>query len=126
VVGEAVRVLVVDDNEPAADALAMFLALENLSCRATYGGEQSVEMGRTWHPHVIVMDISMPVCNGFDAARALRYEPLTADIAIIAFTALDESHVRAHLEDHEFDAYCQKGQSPDNLLELLLQILDVG
>lgn len=126
VAGEQVRVLVVDDNEAAADALVMYIALNNLSSRAAYGGAQAIEAGHSWRPHIIVMDISMPLCNGFDAARALRYNAKTQHIAIIAFTAFDEAYVRSELEDHEFDAYCQKGQSPDSLIELLMQILDVS
>ena len=119
------RVLIVDDNEVAADALVMFFQLENLLARATYGGADAVEVGHGWRPHLIVMDISMPLFNGYDAARALRYDARTNGIAIIAFTALDEAHVRDNLEDHEFDAYCQKGQSPDHLLDLLMQMIDV-
>jgi len=121
---EMPRVLVVDDNEAAADALVMFFQLEKILACAVYGGEQAIETGHTWNPHLIVMDISMPLLSGYDAARSLRYDHRTNGIAIIAFTALDEAHVRDNLEDHEFDAYCQKGQSPDNLLELLTQMID--
>ena len=61
----------------------------------------------------------MPDCNGYEAARMLRHDPRTAALAIIAFTALDESEVRRNLTDHEFDAYCQKGQAPSTLFALV-------
>lgn len=54
------RVLVVDDNQDATDALAMYLHLEALDIRTAYGGKQAVEVAKTWTPHLIVMDISMP------------------------------------------------------------------
>jgi two-component system, OmpR family, response regulator len=66
------------------------------------------------------MDISMPECNGVQAALALRQNGSTSSIAIIAFTALDEAELCRHLAGQEFDGYCQKGQSPANLLALVM------
>ena len=118
--GSRVRVLVVDDNQNAADALAMYL--HDLDIRTAYGGKQAVEVAMTWTPHLIVMDISMPGCTGFEAALVIRRDAKTSHIAIVAFTALDETEVRRHLTDHEFDAYCQKGQPPSELVALLKQL----
>jgi PleD family two-component response regulator len=70
--GTRLRVLVVDDNQNAADALAMYLHLEDLDIRTAYGGKQAVEVAMTWTPHLIVMDISMPGCTGFEAALVIR------------------------------------------------------
>jgi two-component system OmpR family response regulator len=120
--GEALRVMVVDDNKDAADALTAYLSLENFNIQTAYGGRQAVNIAASWLPHLIVMDISMPECNGFDAALELRADLRTRDIAIIAFTALDEGEVRRHLTDHEFDGYCQKGQPPSRLVALLSQL----
>lgn len=61
-------------------------------------------------PHVILMDISMPECNGFDATRVLRQEPRTDSIAIVAHRALDETEVRLQATADEFDGYVQKGR----------------
>jgi CheY-like chemotaxis protein len=69
------------------------------------------------------MDISMPVCDGFQAALALRRDSRTAGIGIIAFTALDETEVKRQLSDHEFDGYYQKGQSPTKLVALVLNFV---
>lgn len=113
------RVLVVDDNKNAADAMVAYLSSENISCAVAYGGADAITTAIAWNPHVILMDIWMPDCNGFEASRALRHAPRTGHIAIVAFTALDESEVRRHLSDSEFDGYCQKGQSPAKLLELI-------
>jgi two-component system OmpR family response regulator len=87
------------------------------------GGMEAVKVGVAWRPHVIVMDISMPRCNGFQAAVALRNDKRTRGIAIIAFTALDEMEVRRHLTDKEFDGYCQKGQGPAHLAALIDSLL---
>lgn len=118
------RVLVVDDNKNAADALTMYLQQENLDVKAAYGGRAAVDRSEEWMPHLIVLDISMPEYSGFDAALCIRANSRTAHIAIVAFTALDESEVRRQLSDHEFDAYCQKGQPPTKLLDLLWKLTD--
>ena len=101
--------LVVDDNHNAALALAAYLSLEAIESRAVFGGMEAIDMAREWAPHVILMDLTMPHWDGFDAARALRQDPRTAGIAIVAHTALDETEVRRHLNDQEFDGYVQKG-----------------
>jgi two-component system, OmpR family, response regulator len=118
--GARMRVLVVDDNQNAAEALAVYFSLERMECRTAFGGIQAITIATLWCPHVIVMDISMPECNGFEAALVLRGDSRTSDVAIVAFTALDETEVRRHLTDHEFDAYYQKGQPPGDLAALLL------
>jgi two-component system, OmpR family, response regulator len=116
------RVLVVDDNHNAAEALAAYLALERMECRVAFGGRDAVSMGTAWSPHAIIMDISMPECTGFDAALALRHDPRTRGTAIIAFTALDEAEVRRHPVGNHFDGYCQKGQSPAQLVALIMSL----
>jgi two-component system OmpR family response regulator len=113
------RVLVVDDNVDAAQALAAYLESGEMECRSAYGGVEAVKIGTDWRPHVIVMDISMPRCNGFEAALALRRDERTREMLIIAFTALDETEVRRHLTDREFDGYCQKGHGPGHLAALI-------
>jgi two-component system, OmpR family, response regulator len=117
--GPQLRVLIVDDNSNSAHALAAYLSLENMECRLAYGGVEAVAVGTDWTPDVIIMDISMPGCSGFEATFAPRHDPRTCNVVIVAFTALDEAEVRKHLADQEFDGYCQKGQTPANLVGLV-------
>jgi two-component system OmpR family response regulator len=116
------RILVVDDNINAGEALGAYLGTKEMDCRLAFGGTEAVRAATAWLPHVIVMDISMPECNGYQAASALRHDARTSATAIIAFTALDESEVRRHLKDDEFDGYCQKGKGTDHLVALITQL----
>ncbi|CAB3739615.1 hypothetical protein R8871_06515 [Paraburkholderia graminis C4D1M] len=120
--GARLRVLIVDDNHDAALALAAYLSLEDFESRAVFGGDDAVELGIAWSPHVVLMDISMPRCNGYEAARALRRDPRTEGIAIIAHTAFDKIEVRQHLSDSEFDGYVQKGWPPSQLVALITKL----
>ncbi|WP_087660101.1 response regulator [Caballeronia terrestris] len=70
-------------------------------------------------PEVIIMDISIPDLNGFEATLALRRDLRTGNTIILAYTALDEADILRHLHHQMFDGYCQKGQSPDALIALI-------
>jgi two-component system OmpR family response regulator len=113
------RVLIVDDYKSGADALAAYLSLEAIECRIALGGNQAIAMGTLWLPHVIIMDISMPDLNGYEATLALRRDLRTGNTVIIAFTALDEANVLRNITHQSLDGYCQKGQSPAALISLI-------
>ena len=114
-----IRVLVVDDNVSAAQALATCLSLEGMECEAAFGGHAALSLATEFGPHVIIMDISMPGCDGYQAALALRGDARTKEVAIVAFTACDEAELRQHVVDQEFDGYYQKGQAPSRLATLV-------
>jgi two-component system OmpR family response regulator len=116
---DRLRVLVVDDNQNAAEALAAYLTFEGMMCRLAHGGVQAVDVATEWLPDVVIMDISMPGLNGVEATRALRRDLRTGNIIVIAFTALDEDEVLRHLTHSIFDGYCQKGQPPSVLVGLI-------
>ena len=60
-----------NDNQNAATAMASYLSFERRDCRVAFGGLDAIEIGTNWAPHVILMDISMPECNGYEASCCL-------------------------------------------------------
>lgn len=120
--GENIRVLVVDDHAPAAEALAAVLSLEHMDCQTVCCGADAISTSLAWRPHIVIMDISMPGVSGFEAALAIRRDRRTSDTSIFAITALDESEVRRHVIDNELDGYCQKGQPPATLIALFTRM----
>jgi CheY-like chemotaxis protein len=121
---DRLRILVVDDNRPGAEALLAFLEHFGWDCRGAFGGREGVCAGVELSPEIILMDISMPECNGYEAARALRSEPSTASAIMIAYTALDETEVRKASLPGVFDGYCQKGHAPTFLIDLIAAIVN--
>jgi two-component system, OmpR family, response regulator len=115
------RVLIVDDNVSAAQVLATYFSLEGMECEAAFGGHAAVSLATEFKPHVIIMDIAMLECDGYQVALALRSDARTNEAAIVAFTAFDEAELCQHVVDHEFDAYYQKGQAPSWLATLVNQ-----
>ncbi len=66
------RVLVADDGKNAADILAMFFRMEGLETAVAYDGGRAVELAESFAPHLVCMDLGMPVMDGYDAARRIR------------------------------------------------------
>jgi two-component system, OmpR family, response regulator len=113
------RILVVDDNEASAEGLAAAFTADGFDARYVLSGVDALQAIDGWIPHVVVLDISMPEHDGFATARVLRRIPPTRDAGIIAFTALGEDYVRSKGVRAGFDGYCQKGNAPDALLQLI-------
>ncbi|SAK84697.1 response regulator receiver protein [Caballeronia fortuita] len=122
VIGRDPRVLIVDDNRNAADALAAYLALCELEVKPVYGGGAAVAAAGDWQPDVVLLDISMPQIDGFQVARILRNDSRTAETIIVALTAHDDDFVRRKASETDFDAYCQKGQLLQPLMMLLARL----
>jgi two-component system, OmpR family, response regulator len=115
------RILVVDDERNAADALSAFLAFLGYDVRAAYSTWGAFAQMDDWTPEIVVLDISMPEYDGFVAVGALRRSERTANAFIFAYTALTEEHVKERDHQQYFDAYCQKG-ALDELVWLLKDV----
>ena len=117
------RVLVVDDNEDAADALAAVLRSE-FDCEVftAYDGAQALDKAGEVHPDVVVMDITMPQVDGFEAAsllrRVFRRKPPRL-IAVSGLADLKPEQARAW----GFDALIGKPVPVDRLVEAVSGVL---
>jgi two-component system cell cycle response regulator DivK len=101
-------VLIVDDNEKNMKLARDVLRLAGFqTVGATTGGE-SIEAATRHLPDVILMDIRLPDMDGTDAARAIRADPRTTAIPIIALTSLAMKGDRELLLASGFDGYLEK------------------
>jgi CheY-like chemotaxis protein len=87
------RVLVIEDEQLVADLVADALALDDHITCCTFG-ERAVEDALSFHPDVILLDLMMPIVDGFEVARRLRAEPQTRDIPIVIMTAMHDAAAR--------------------------------
>jgi DNA-binding response OmpR family regulator len=120
--GIATRALIVDDTPNIAEPLALALGFQGLDARYVLDGLTAVEMLEYWHTDLIVLDISMPVHDGFQTARMMRGSAQGSNLGIVAYTALPEELVRSRAIESGIDAYCQKGASLDGLIYIMEQI----
>jgi CheY-like chemotaxis protein len=109
-------VLVVDDNDDGAWALATLLRLEGYDVRVAQNGEQAVELTERLHPTVVFMDLAMPRVDGFAAVSQIRRQAGGQQIFICAVTAYGSSESRRRAKEAGFDQYLVK---PADIKELI-------
>jgi two-component system, cell cycle response regulator DivK len=81
------RILIVEDNDLNSDMLARRLQLEGFETMIAIDGPDGIEVARRDPPDVILMDMSMPIMDGWQATRALKADPATRDIPVIGVSA---------------------------------------
>lgn len=81
------RLLLVEDNEMNRDMLSRRLIRKGFEVSLAVDGQQGIETARAERPDLILMDMSLPVLDGWEATRQLKDDPLTAAIPVLALTA---------------------------------------
>ncbi len=116
-------VLIVDDFEDNRAMYAEFLRYSGLEVIEATNGAEAIEKASTLSPDVVVMDLSLPVLDGWEATRRLKADPRTRDIPVIALTghAL-EGHSKG-AKDAGCDGFLAKPCLPEKLLETVQKML---
>jgi two-component system cell cycle response regulator DivK len=113
------RILVVEDNEMNRDMLSRRLARKKYEVLVAIDGGEGVVMARSEAPDLILMDMSLPVMDGWEATRQLKASPETKAIPIIALTAHAMSGDREKAIEAGCDDYDTK---PIELPRLLAKV----
>ncbi len=96
------KILLVEDNEMNRDMLSRRLERKGYQVVLAVDGQQGVEMARTGSPDLVLMDMSLPVLDGWEATRRLKASPDTRHLPVIALTA----HAMSSDRDKALDAGC--------------------
>ena len=80
-------VLVVDDSGDIRELMKMMLQMKNCSVVEATNGQEAVELAPQVHPGLILMDLSMPVLDGYEATRRIKAQDQTQNIPIVAVSA---------------------------------------
>jgi PAS domain S-box-containing protein len=113
------RVLAVDDNVDAADGLALLLDLQGHEARVAYDGAGALEAARNFRPDVAILDIGMPVMDGYELARRLRRMPETEKAVLVAMTGWGQEDDVRKAKEAGFDHHLVKPSDPAALEKLL-------
>lgn len=81
------KILLVEDNEMNRDMLSRRLARNGFEVAIAVDGKQGVTMAASEKPDLILMDMSLPVIDGWEATRLVKADPATKSIPVIALTA---------------------------------------
>jgi CheY-like chemotaxis protein len=113
------KILLVEDNEMNRDMLSRRLARRGFAVVCALDGQQGLDLARAERPDIVLMDMSLPVLDGWTATRRMREDPELRGIPVIALTA----HAMAEDEQRAREAGCDDFDTkPVELSRLLAKI----
>ena len=115
-------VVVADDNHESADSMALFLRLSGHDVRTVYDGRACLEAIEEARPDVVLLDIGMPLLDGYETCRRIRSLPGGEDITVLATTGWGQDADRQRSTACGFDAHLVKPVDPGALLARLDQL----
>ena len=115
-------VLVVDDNEDAADTCAALLELSGYNVRVAYTPQAALEVLREVTPDVAVLDIGLPGMSGYELAALMKGPSVGYRGALVAVTGYGQKSDLAASQQAGFDAHLTKPVEPSQLLDLIGQL----
>jgi len=119
------RLLVVEDKIENRTLIVQLLTLVGFEVREATNGQEGIEMWRSWQPHLIWMDMRMPVMDGFEAVKQIKADPKGKNTIIIALTASVFDHDRKAILSTGCDDFVMKPFRESTIFEKLTQHLNV-
>ena len=114
------KILLVEDNEANRDMLSRRLMRKGYQVVLAVDGQSGVETAQTQAPDLVLMDMSLPVLDGWEATRRLKAAPATRRIPVIALTA----HAMSSDRDKALEAGCDDYDTKPVELERLLSKIE--
>jgi CheY-like chemotaxis protein len=113
------RILIIEDNEENRDSLSRRLERRGFEVLIAPDGKVGVEKAKSEKPDLVLMDMNMPLVDGWEATRQIKAEPATANVPVIALTA----HAMAGDKERALAAGCTDYHTkPIEFPKLLAQI----
>lgn len=117
-------VLVVDDNHLNMELVTDVLAAAGYTIRQAGSAEEALDAARAEHPDLILMDIGLPGMDGHAAVRALKGNPATRHIPVVALTASAMAGDKDRALQSGFDGYITKPIHTRGLVETVGRVLE--
>ena len=116
-------ILLVEDNELNRDMLSRRLSRKGFDVQFAFDGQEAVEKAKALMPDLVLMDIGLPVIDGYDATRAIKSDEATKAIPVIALTAHAMAEDRKRCLDAGCDDFDTKPIDLSRLLEKIQTLL---
>tara|TARA_R110002073_G_scaffold336295_2_gene531909 strand:+ start:63293 stop:63736 length:444 start_codon:yes stop_codon:yes gene_type:complete len=117
------RILVVEDDASARQAMAMLLEYEGFEVESAVGGTAALALVQTWLPDLVISDVQMPDGDGFELVSALRSSGNCEDVPILLISARDAVDRRISGLDLGADDFMSKPVQPEELLARIRALL---
>lgn len=116
------RILVADDNPDALESLALLLECDGHEVWKAANGAEAYELAAKCQPHLALLDIGMPVVDGYEAARRIRSESWGKHMVIVALSGWGQSSDVQRSRESGFDSHLVKPASFDAIAQLLSRV----
>ena len=113
------RVLVVDDNQDAAQSLAMLLEMMGHQVSLAYDGPSAVQAALDFQPDVVLLDIGLPKLNGYEVAQKIRQQDTLKNTVLVAVTGYGQKEDRKRSQAAGFDHHLVKPANFDEIETIL-------
>ncbi|CAA0098350.1 Polar-differentiation response regulator DivK [Starkeya nomas] len=120
------KILLVEDNEMNRDMLTRRLSRNGFEVVVAVNGQEGVDLALSQRPSLILMDMSLPVLDGWEATRRVKADPSTAGIPVIALTAHAMAQDREDAMAAGCDDFDTKPVELPRLLEKIRALLGTG
>ncbi len=114
-----VRVLYVEDAAVIRDTITQLLEMSGYEVAYAKNGREGVEKTIEWQPHVVLMDLRMPIMDGYEAINQIKTHPQTEHIPIFVISAWSSKKERTQAKLAGADAFFVKPPSLDSLVEAI-------
>jgi twitching motility two-component system response regulator PilH len=123
--GQKATILVVDDSPTEVHVFKKILEKQGYTILVAKDGQEGIDLAKRSHPDLILMDVVMPVLNGFQATRQLKNSAETADIPVIMVTTKDQQTDINWGMRQGANEYLVKPVTPAELLGKIRTLLNV-
>ena len=120
------RVLIADDNEDAVQSMSLMLRAMGHEVITAGNGEEAILAAETSRPDLVLLDIGMPVLNGYEAARQIREHPWGAALPLVALTGWGLEEDRRQARESGFDRHLVKPVDLATLRALISELPSNG
>jgi signal transduction histidine kinase/ActR/RegA family two-component response regulator len=116
------RILIVDDNELSANSLSILLGMAGNETRTAYDGAEAVATAETFRPDVVLLDLGLPLMDGYETCTRIRQQPWGKDILVVALTGWGQAEDRRRSTEAGFDRHIVKPADPVQLMKMLAEL----
>ena len=117
-------ILVVDDDPSIVNLLREDLEIEGYQVVFGYDGQMAIQKARNVRPHLIILDVNMPLLGGFKTLEYLRAAPETRSIPVLLLTGEASSNVSTHIAAQTRVSHVKKPIDLEDLNSLVRELLD--
>ena len=117
------RVLIVEDYDDAREMYAEYLSSSGFEMQQAANGQDAIRQAIEMQPDIVVMDLSMPVMDGWETVRRLRTDERTARIPVVALTGHVLTEFSRRARQSGFDGFLTKPCLPEDLAAEIRRVL---